>query len=104
MQELLELGVKSIVVPGDLPIGCSAALLTHYMSNSSQQDYDPKTGCLTWLNQFAENHNKLLQTELKRIQEHHPQAKIIYADYYNAVMPLYLSPIKLGISSMHTCT
>ncbi|WOG89765.1 hypothetical protein DCAR_0209004 [Daucus carota subsp. sativus] len=97
--ELLELGAKSIVVPGDLPIGCSAALLTHYMSNSSQQDYDPKTGCLTWLNQFAENHNKLLQTELKRIQERHPQAKIIYADYYNAVMPLYLSPVKLGFSN-----
>ncbi|KAK1375409.1 Sinapine esterase [Heracleum sosnowskyi] len=97
--ELIELGARSILVPGNLPIGCSAAYLTLFLTNSSRQDYDPKTGCLIWLNKFAEYHNQMLQTELSRIQKLYPQAKIIYADYYNAVMPLYLNPYKLGFSS-----
>ncbi|KAL8113093.1 hypothetical protein AgCh_020422 [Apium graveolens] len=97
--ELIELGARSIVVPGNLPIGCSAAYLTQFLNNSSTQEYDPKTGCLIWLNNFAEYHNQMLQTELNRIQKLYPHAKIIYADYYNAAMPLYLNPNKLGFSS-----
>ncbi|XP_074327349.1 GDSL esterase/lipase At1g28590-like [Apium graveolens] len=97
--ELVKLGAKSIVVPGNLPIGCSAAYLTHFMTNSSKQDYDPKTGCLIWLNKFAKYHNKMLQTKLHRIQELHPHANIIYADYYNAARPLFINPLKYGFSN-----
>lgn len=100
IQVLVKLGARSLVVPGNLPIGCSAAYLTHFMANSSKQDYDPKTGCLIWLNKFAEYHNKMLRNELNKIQELHPHANIMYADYYNAARPLFLNPKKYGTSSV----
>ncbi|KAA8519688.1 hypothetical protein F0562_013867 [Nyssa sinensis] len=63
--ELIELGVETIMVPGLLPPGCSAAVLTTYRT-SDMEAYDPTTGCLTWLNKFAEYHNEHLQIELNR--------------------------------------
>ncbi|KAL1834122.1 hypothetical protein DCAR_0104286 [Daucus carota subsp. sativus] len=98
VNELLDLGARTLVVPGNFPIGCSAAYLTTFMTNSSTKDYDPQTGCLNWLNNFAMQHNTMLRTELARIQESHPHANIIYADYYNAAMQLFLNPYKFGFS------
>ncbi|KAJ6766976.1 ZINC FINGER FYVE DOMAIN CONTAINING PROTEIN [Salix purpurea] len=39
-----------------------------------------------------------LMKEVKRLQKLHPHAKIIYADYYNAVMPFYHSPDRFGFT------
>ncbi|WRX28269.1 hypothetical protein QQP08_020756, partial [Theobroma cacao] len=84
-EELIELGAVTFLVPGNLPIGCSPAYLT-YFQGSDKGEYDPLTGCLTWLNQFSEYHNELLQQELDQIRELHPHVNIIYADYYNIAM------------------
>ncbi|KAL3576154.1 hypothetical protein D5086_021437 [Populus alba] len=63
-----------------------------------KKEYDHSTGCLEWLNKFSEDHNEQLLAELKQIQKLYPHAKIIYADYYNAVMPLYHSPNQFGFT------
>jgi phospholipase/lecithinase/hemolysin len=96
MQELIELGAITILVPGNLPIGCLPSYLTLFES-LDKKDYDHSTGCLEWLNRFSEDHNEQLLAELKQIQKLYPHAKIIYADYYNAVMPLYHSPNQFGM-------
>lgn len=101
LQELLDMGALTLIVPGNLPIGCSTAYLTYFMT-SDKEEYDPQTGCLIWLNKFAEYHNTLLQTELTQIQALHPHANIIYADYYNAAMPLFLDPKKFGTLNPNT--
>ncbi|KAL8460640.1 hypothetical protein ACS0TY_032233 [Phlomoides rotata] len=93
--ELIKLGAVTIMVPGNLPIGCSASYLT-FFQNPNKTEYDPQTGCLNWLNTFSEYHNKLLQSELHRIRLHNPNITIIYADYYNAAIQLYRSPQKYG--------
>ncbi|KAJ0796988.1 putative sinapine esterase [Helianthus annuus] len=98
INELIELGAETLVVPGNLPIGCSAAYLTIYYG-SDKADYDNKTGCLTALNKFAEWHNELLQTALTQIREVHPNVNIIYADYYNAAMQFFRSPEKYGFTN-----
>lgn len=95
LQELIELGAQTLIVPGNLPIGCSASYLNTF-ENSNKDEYDAETGCINWLNNFAEYHNQLLQEEIHRIRELHPQANIIYADYYNAAMQIYQSPKKFG--------
>ena len=95
MQELIELGAITFLVPGNLPIGCSPSYLT-YFQGSDKAEYDPLTGCITWLNQFTEYHNELLQKELDRIRELHPHVNIVYADYYNAAMRFYHSPKQFG--------
>ena len=95
MQELIELGAVTLMVPGKLPTGCSASYLTLFKTPNIE-DYDPVTGCLNWLNEFAEYHNEQLKTELNRIRELYPHTNIIYADYYNAAMRIYRSPNKFG--------
>ncbi|XP_049394056.1 GDSL esterase/lipase At1g28590-like [Solanum stenotomum] len=98
INELIELGAQTLIVPGNLPIGCSASYLTIF-KNSNKEDYDDSTGCINWLNDFAEYHNQLLQQEIHKLREIHPHANIIYADYYNAAMQIYKSPKKFGFTS-----
>ncbi|KAK6229709.1 hypothetical protein SCA6_018660 [Theobroma cacao] len=95
IHELIELGAVTFLVPGNLPFGCFPSCLTNF-EGSDEEEYDPLTGCLTWLNQFSEYHNQLLQEELARIQEIHPHVNIVYADYYSAAIRFYLSPKQFG--------
>lgn len=95
MQELIELGANNIIVPGLLADGCLPITLTTFMS-SNPKDYNLKTGCLDWLNNFAQFHNQYLRAELKRIRHRHPHAVVFYADYFNAALRLYSSPEQYG--------
>ncbi|KAI3456179.1 hypothetical protein Pfo_012842 [Paulownia fortunei] len=98
IEELIKLGAETMLVPGNLPIGCLPVYLTEFEASSTVKDYDSKTGCLNWLNKFSRYHNELLQKELSRIRELHPHVAIIYADYYNAAMLFYLSPNEFGFT------
>ncbi|KAF9588711.1 hypothetical protein IFM89_014587 [Coptis chinensis] len=91
---LIDEGAVTLMVPGNLPIGCSPSYLT-VRESENKDDYDAN-GCLSWLNEFSQFHNQLLQNELNRLREAHPHATSIYADYYNVAMELYQSPNKLG--------
>lgn len=97
-QELIDLGAKTLLIPGNLPIGCSPVYLTKYYGsdNTDMADYDNSTGCLIQLNKFSEHHNELLQTKLNEIRKIHGEVNIIYADYYNAAMQFFRSPNKYG--------
>lgn len=97
MQELIDLGAVTLLVPGILPIGCSPSYLTKYETEDTEE-YDPETGCLTKYNKLAEYHNEQLQKELQSIQALNPQTNIIYADYYNASMGFFRSPAQYGNS------
>ena len=94
LQDLIDAGERTLIVPGNLPIGCNAAYLTQFESRDMEK-YD-EAGCLKWLNEFAEYHNEKLQAEMNRLQALHPDANIIYADYYNAALPLYQFPSRFG--------
>ncbi|KAL3617052.1 hypothetical protein CASFOL_039446 [Castilleja foliolosa] len=96
IQELIKLGAKTMLVPGNFPIGCLPVYLTQFKASSTGKDYDPKTGCLVWLNKFSRYHNKMLRKELNRIQQINPHVTIIYADYYNVAIRFYLSPNEFG--------
>ncbi|GJZ81358.1 SGNH hydrolase-type esterase domain-containing protein [Tanacetum coccineum] len=97
INELIEMGARTIVIPGNFPIGCSSLLLT--TSGSQKKEYDPTTGCLIELNEFIEYHHDLLQMKLNQIREFHPDVNVIYADYYNASMQIYRSPDKFGFKN-----
>ncbi|KAK8515137.1 hypothetical protein V6N13_122129 [Hibiscus sabdariffa] len=97
INELIELGAVTFLVPGNFPIGCSPSFLTQFQ-DSDKDEYDP-FGCLTWLNQFSEHHNDLLQKEFGKLRTRHPDVNIVYADYYNPTMRLYRSPSRFGTFS-----
>ncbi|KAB2086284.1 hypothetical protein ES319_A04G019400v1 [Gossypium barbadense] len=95
INELIELGAVTFLVPGNFPVGCFASYLTLFQGSDKDQ-YDPLTGCLTWLNQFSQNHNQLLRKELEKIRNLHPDTNIVYADYYSTTLRIYNSPNKFG--------
>ncbi|KAL6649994.1 hypothetical protein ACP70R_014218 [Stipagrostis hirtigluma subsp. patula] len=95
VEVLIELGAKTIVVPGSIPMGCIPGYLTMFQS-SNPGDYD-EVGCINWLNDFAEHHNRALRSMLKQIPCD-PMVTIIYADYYGAILEITRNPLKHGFS------
>ncbi|KAJ0960933.1 hypothetical protein J5N97_001189 [Dioscorea zingiberensis] len=95
---VIELGARTLLVPGIVPFGCIPANLVSFRSSNSE-DYDQETGCIKWLNEFAVYHNLLLIKELDRLRKMHPHANIIYADCYQAAMPIFQSPEKYGFQN-----
>ncbi|CAM9000751.1 unnamed protein product [Rhodiola kirilowii] len=94
---LIREGAVELMVPGNLPIGCSAAYLTLFQS-PNKADYDTN-GCLKLYNNFANHHNKLLQSALRKLRQKYPHVRIIYADYYHAAMPFFHKPGHFGFNN-----
>ncbi|CAL9162274.1 unnamed protein product [Musa hybrid cultivar] len=103
INDLIELGVKTLLVPGNFPIGCIPAYLDVFQSKNVE-DYDSQTGCIKWLNEFSEYHNRLLQDELDRLRKLHPHVTIIYANYYDATITFFRAPQLFGFKApLHAC-
>ncbi|KAJ0229385.1 GDSL esterase/lipase [Hirschfeldia incana] len=96
--DLIDLGGKTFLVPGSFPAGCSPAYLTLF-NTSKEEEYDPLTGCLPWLNDFGKYHDEQLKIELKRLRKLYPHVNIIYADYYNSLYRFYQEPAKYGFKN-----
>ncbi|THU70914.1 hypothetical protein C4D60_Mb08t30020 [Musa balbisiana] len=95
---LIQLGATTLVVPGNFPIGCVPAYLSDYHSTVAEE-YDPQTGCISWLNELSEYHNSMLLDELNQLRKVYPHATIIYADYYEAVLNILRSPQQFGFKT-----
>ncbi|CAL9057172.1 GDSL esterase/lipase At1g28650-like [Musa acuminata AAA Group] len=95
IEELIILGARTMIVPGNFPIGCVAVYLTMFQSDR-REDYESGTGCIEWLNQFSMYHNRHLLDELSQLRRRYPQATIIYANYYEAAMAIFRSPQEYG--------
>ncbi|CAN6816904.1 unnamed protein product [Brassica oleracea] len=93
--DLINLGGKTFLVPGSFPYGCFPAYLTLFQT-AKEEEYDPFTGCLSWLNAFGKNHDEQLKTELRRLRKLYPHVNIIYADYYNSMYRFFQEPAKYG--------
>ncbi|CAN6319883.1 unnamed protein product [Urochloa humidicola] len=95
---LLELGAKTIVVPGDFPMGCLPRYLTMFQS-TDPDDYDA-SGCIRRFNGLIQHHNAAVRTMLEeRFPRHDPAAAIVvYADYYGAGMEIIRNPLKHGFA------
>jgi hypothetical protein len=94
MQELINLGAKTIMIPGNFPIGCVPAYLKAHKTNNPA-DYD-EFHCLKWFNDFSMRHNQALSDEVNRLRAQHPGVKLIYADYFGAAMEIFKNPRKFG--------
>ncbi|CAN6872586.1 unnamed protein product [Brassica oleracea var. botrytis] len=95
--ELISMGGKTFLVPGQFPLGCSTTYLQSY-NTSNAEEYD-STGCLKWLNEFGKNQGDQLLVELKKLQKLYPHVNIIYADYYNILLRFIQEPAKYGFLS-----
>ncbi|KEH17248.1 putative sinapine esterase [Medicago truncatula] len=91
---LIEEGAVELVVPGNFPMGCSAAMFTLVNSNK-KEDYD-EFGCLIAYNNLIEYFNGQLKNSIETLRQKHPEVKIIYFDYYNDAKRLYQTPQQYG--------
>ncbi|KAJ4788422.1 GDSL esterase/lipase [Rhynchospora pubera] len=98
IKELILVGAKTLVIPGLVPFGCAPFYLTMFQSRN-KQDYDKKTGCIKWLNEFSNYHDKLLKKELHKLRQLYPHATILYADYYGATINIFKSPKNYGFDT-----
>ena len=96
ISEVIEVGARTLLVPGNLPIGCNSAYLTYFQIFNNNESHDQVTGCINWLNEFSQYHNQLLINELQLLRKLHPHVTIIYADYFEALMTIFQSPEKYG--------
>ncbi|CAN8272714.1 unnamed protein product [Cochlearia groenlandica] len=94
---LIEEGAVTLVVPGNLPLGCSAIMLDRFNDNKGWL-YDPKNQCYKPLNYFAKLHNDELKKGLDSLKLKYTHARIIYADYYSSAMQFFNSPSKYGFT------
>lgn len=90
IQVLIDLGAKTIIVPGNFPIGCVPGYLGIFRNKLSPKDYDV-FGCIKWLNDFSEYHNHALKRMMHRIP-HDPTITILYVDYYNTALEITRHP------------
>ncbi|GLJ43656.1 hypothetical protein SUGI_0908830 [Cryptomeria japonica] len=95
LEVLIQENAKKILVPGNLPIGCSPFYLATHPSNVPS-DFDD-LGCLVKFNKFSQSNNKLLRMMLQDVQNDHPDVSIVYADYYSATMKILRNPQKYGL-------
>ncbi|CAO2204195.1 unnamed protein product [Urochloa humidicola] len=95
VQEVIDLGARTVLVPGNFPIGCVPQYLTTFQSGAAS-DYDGN-GCLVWFNDFSRRHNGMLQEEVRRLRARNPGARIIFADYFGAAMEFVQNPQRYGI-------
>ncbi|KAL1370905.1 hypothetical protein HN51_001111 [Arachis hypogaea] len=98
INELIHLGARTMIVPGNFPIGCNVIYLRIF-NTTNMKEYD-EAGCLKRLNELAQDYNKKLRVEINRLQRLYPNTNIIYADYYRAALPLYHSPKRYGFKTI----
>ncbi|KAK9723665.1 hypothetical protein RND81_05G016600 [Saponaria officinalis] len=92
--EVVKLGAKNIVVPGNFPIGCVPIYLVQFRTNDASK-YD-ELHCLKEYNDFSKYHNQLLNEAIQQVQVQYPSVAIAYADSYSALTWLLRHAPSLG--------
>uniref|UniRef100_A0ACD5W3I7 Uncharacterized protein n=1 Tax=Avena sativa TaxID=4498 RepID=A0ACD5W3I7_AVESA len=90
--EVIAAGARMVLIPGMIPLGCEPQLLALYKSDG----HDPESGCITELNDLAQQHNRVLNDMLRDLRLAHPGSAILYADLYSVVTDMIVSPWKHG--------
>ena len=95
IEALIELGAKTMYVPGIFPMGCTPLFLGIFPGD----DRDPATGCLRWLNDLTLVHNHMLKSQLNELRSNHPGVSITYVDYYEEILSLVTKPVENGFTA-----
>ncbi|VAH78530.1 unnamed protein product [Triticum turgidum subsp. durum] len=84
IEALIELGAKTMYVPGIFPLGCTPL----YLSLFPGDDRDPATGCIRGLNDLILVHNHMLEAKLEELRRDHPSVSITYVNCFDKEMVL----------------
>lgn len=96
IRDVIKLGATRILVPGVYPFGCLPVYLTSFAVPNATA-YNP-LGCLRNLNAFSSYHNTELKIALKSLQCEFPNVRIVYGDYYGALMTVLRRATRFGFN------
>ncbi|CAN6206259.1 unnamed protein product [Urochloa humidicola] len=102
LKSLINLGAKTLYVPGIFPLGCIPRYMFQFRDDSGGADgdyYDPDTGCLRWLDDLAVLHNTLLKAELAALRRANGDVSVVYVDYYGAIRGIVAEPEEHGFAA-----
>lgn len=91
-RDIIKLGARKIVIPGNLPIGCVPSYLTAFQTNNT---FD-QNHCLKDYNQFSMYHNRHLRKAIEILKKENPGVTIVYGNLYNALQWLFSRATYLG--------
>ncbi|XP_059650242.1 GDSL esterase/lipase At5g03980-like [Cornus florida] len=97
VRKVIHHGAIRVIVPGNFPIGCFPIYLTGFKTDDSAA-YDEHY-CLKALNDFSIYHNDHLQRAIEELKQEHPNAVIVYGDYYNSFKWLFQNAPYLGFNA-----
>ncbi|TVU37576.1 hypothetical protein EJB05_10898, partial [Eragrostis curvula] len=80
IKTLIQLGAKTLYVPGIFPLGCVPRYLFYFRNSAAPGDHDA-VGCLRWLNDLV----------LAELRDAHPGVSITYVDYCIEVLNVTVS-------------
>ncbi|XP_015874976.2 GDSL esterase/lipase At5g03980-like [Ziziphus jujuba] len=97
VQKILAYGAPRVIVPGNFPNGCLPYYLTAFQTNDSSayNEYH----CLKGFNELSIYHNDHLQKAIEELKEEHPNATILYGDYYSAFLWVLHHASNLGFDT-----
>lgn len=95
-QGLIHQGARTLLVPGNVPMGCIPVLLQIFDDSHDYSSYDNTTGCDKRFNMLARYHNSLLLQAVKELRVEYPHARIIYADLYKPLFNFVKRPKRYG--------
>ncbi|CAN6168999.1 unnamed protein product [Urochloa humidicola] len=98
LETLINLGAKTLYVPGIFPLGCVPRYLFFYRNSTAAGDLDQATGCLRWLNDLISHHNTLLKAKLAELRRAHPGVSLVYVDYYGELNAIVGAPAESGFA------
>lgn len=90
LQDLVNLGARSVAVVGIPPIGCVPSQRT--LGGGIMRS------CASGHNQVAQLYNSGLKEELQRLKTKHQGTKLVYVDIYTILLDMILHPNAYGKS------
>ncbi|CAA0833342.1 GDSL esterase/lipase [Striga hermonthica] len=93
-REIIKLGAKRMIIPGNGPLGCYPYILTELKSNNPK-DYD-ELGCLATVNNFTVWKNNYLLNAMVTLENEFPDVQILYGDMYTGLRTLIVNSTVIG--------
>ncbi|KAL1824395.1 hypothetical protein ACET3Z_011173 [Daucus carota] len=90
-REIIKLGARNIVIPGNFPIGYELPTTTFRANSSFDLNH-----CLRDYNQFSVYYNLQLRVAIVKLQLENPSVAIVYGDLYFAFQRLFSPTIHPG--------
>ncbi|KAH7439978.1 hypothetical protein KP509_04G085500 [Ceratopteris richardii] len=95
LSDIIDRGVKHIVVQGEFPMGC-ISLYTHVLNGSATDS----NGCIVSVNQISNEHNRQLKSLISDISGKHEDVEIVFFDTSSAYIHVLENAKAYGFTNL----